>query len=88
MLQPVGLVGLTGLAAQVPLARDLLAGLGIEFEVLRRAEYKTALESLTASQLSGPNREQLDALLDSAERPAGRRHRAGPTLTAGAGASA
>ena len=28
-LQPVGLVGLTGLAAQVPLARDLLASLGI-----------------------------------------------------------
>ena len=28
-LQPVGLVGLTGLVAQVPLARDLLASLGI-----------------------------------------------------------
>ena len=32
-LQPVGLVGLTGLAVQVPLARDLLASLGIGFEV-------------------------------------------------------
>lgn len=65
VLQPVGLVGLTGLVAQVPLARQLLAGLGVEFQVSRRAEYKTALESLTADELSGPNREQLEALLDT-----------------------
>ena len=64
-LQRVGLVGLTGLGAQVPLARELLASLGIDFEVLRRAEYKTALESLTDSQITGPNREQLEALLDT-----------------------
>jgi protease-4 len=65
VLQPVGLVGLTGLSVQVPLARDLLASLGVRFELSRRAEYKTALESLTESELSGPNREQLDALLDT-----------------------
>ena len=64
-LQAVGLVGLTGLAAQVPLARDLLTSLGIDFEVFRRAEFKTAMESLTDSQLTAPNREQLDALLDT-----------------------
>lgn len=63
-LQPGGLVGLTGIAVQVPLARDLLASLGIRMEVLRRAEYKSAFESLTDSQLSGHNREQLEALLD------------------------
>jgi protease-4 len=63
-LQPGSLVGLTGIAIQVPLARDLLASLGIRMEVLRRAEYKSALESLTDSQLSGHNREQLEALLD------------------------
>jgi protease-4 len=56
-------VGLTGLLAQVPLARDLLARLGVSFEVVRRAEYKTALESLTESELSAPNREMLEALL-------------------------
>lgn len=64
-LQPVGLVGLTGLLAQVPLARELLARLGVSFEVVRRAEYKTALESLTESELSAPNREMLEALLDT-----------------------
>jgi protease-4 len=67
-LQPAGLVGLTGLAAQVPLARELLAGLGVELEVSRRAEYKSALESLTADELSAPNREQLEALLDTLTR--------------------
>ena len=64
-LQQIGLVGLTGIAAQVPFARDLLASLGVRFEVLRRAEYKSALDSLTDSQLSAPNREQLEALLDT-----------------------
>ncbi len=64
-LQPVGLVGLTGLAVQVPLARDLLASLGIGFEVFRRAEFKTAMETLTDSQLPAPSREQLEALLDT-----------------------
>lgn len=65
VLQPVGLVGLTGLMAQVPFARELLASVGVELEVSRRAEYKTALESLTADELSAPNREQLSALLDT-----------------------
>jgi protease-4 len=63
-LQPVGLVGLTGLMAEVPLARELLASLGVELEVARRAEYKTALESFTENQLSPPNREALNAVLD------------------------
>jgi protease-4 len=63
-LQPVGLVGLTGLKAELPLARDLLSSLGIELEVVRRAEYKTALESFTESELTAPNREMLDAMLD------------------------
>ena len=52
----------------MPLARELLASLGIRMEVLRRAEYKSAFESLTDSELSGPNREQLDALLDTLNR--------------------
>lgn len=64
-LQPVGFVGLTGLMAEVPLAQELLARLGIELEVARRAEYKTALDSLTERELPPANREMLNALLDS-----------------------
>ena len=81
-MQRIGLVGLTGLGAQVPLARDFLASLGIDFEVLRRAEYKTALETVTDSQLTGPNREQLEVAPGHAERPVRRRHRRGPQAAA------
>ncbi|MEK0081869.1 signal peptide peptidase SppA [Benzoatithermus flavus] len=67
-LQPVGLVGLTGLMAEVPLARELLASLGVELEVVKREEYKTALESFTRSELSPANREMLEGLLDGLQR--------------------
>jgi protease-4 len=66
-LQPVGLVGLTGLRAELPLARDLLSSLGVQLEVVRRAEYKTALESFTESEITTPNREMLEAMLDVLE---------------------
>jgi protease-4 len=66
-LQPVGLVGLTGLRAELPLARDLLSSLGVQLEVVRRAEYKTALESFTESEITAPNREMLEAMLDVLE---------------------
>lgn len=64
-LQPVGLVGLTGLAVEVPHLRNLLAQLGIRLEVSRRAEYKTVLESFTEAELTPANREMLEALLDT-----------------------
>jgi protease-4 len=67
-LQPVGLVGLTGLMAEVPLAQGLLANLGIELEVAKREEYKTALESFTQSELTPANREMLNGLLDDLGR--------------------
>ena len=63
-LQPVGLVGLTGLAAQVPYVKDLLDRLGVQMEVAKRKEFKSAFESLTDSRMSAANREQLGALLD------------------------
>lgn len=62
-LQPVGLLGLTGLMVEVPHVRTLLESLGVAFEVARRAEYKTALETFTERELSPANREMLEALL-------------------------
>ena len=77
-LQAVGLVGLTGLAAQVPLARDLLASLGIDFEVFRRAEYKTAMETLTDSAADGAEPRAARCPAGHAERPVRRRDRRRP----------
>ena len=63
-LQPVGLVGLTGLAAQVPHVKGLLDRLGVEMEVAKRKEFKSAFDPLTGTGMSAPDREQVGALLD------------------------
>lgn len=63
-LQPGGLVGLAGLAVEIPFIRPLLDRLGIEPEVIRRSEYKTALDSATESGLTPANAEMMNDLLD------------------------
>ncbi|MEI8394610.1 MAG: signal peptide peptidase SppA [Rhodospirillaceae bacterium] len=63
-LQPLGMVGLTGLAAEMPFARKLLDQLHLVPEVGHREEYKSAMESLTERTISGPHREMLESLLD------------------------
>ena len=66
-LQPLGDVGLSGLSAEVPFLRGTLDRLGIEARFDHRSEYKTAMNTLTDTQMSGPQREETEALLDSAE---------------------
>lgn len=63
-LQPVGMLGLTGLAAEVPFIRPLLDRLGIEPAIVRRAEYKTALDSAVETGLTPAHREMLNDMLD------------------------
>lgn len=64
-LQPVGLVGLTGLMAELPFAGALLDRLGVELSVSQREQYKTAMDSFTRTGLTPANREMLESLLDS-----------------------
>ncbi|HEX2529122.1 MAG TPA: S49 family peptidase [Geminicoccus sp.] len=64
-IQPMGSVGLTGLALEEPFAEGLLAKLGIELEVTRRSEYKTALDFVAASEPSPAHREMSEALIGS-----------------------
>ncbi len=63
-LQPGGIVGLTGLIAEIPFVRPLLDRLGIEAQLTRRTEYKTALDSLIEDGFTEANREMLNDLLD------------------------
>ncbi len=63
-LQPVGMLGLTGLAAEMPFARKVLDQYHILPEVEHREEYKSAMETLTEPGMSGPHREMLESLLD------------------------
>jgi len=63
-LQPVGMVGLTGLSSEMPFARKVLDQLHIVPEVGHREEYKSALETLTERTISAPHKEMLESLLD------------------------
>lgn len=63
-LQPGGMLGLTGLIAEVPFIVPLLDRLGIEAELTRRSAYKTAFDSVIEPGLTDANREMLNDLLD------------------------
>ena len=63
-LQPGGMLGLTGLMAELPFVRPLLDRLGIEPQLTRRSAYKTALDSVIEPGFTEANREMLNDLLD------------------------
>lgn len=65
VLQPVGSLGLTGLTMEEPFARGLLEKLGVEMEVIRRSEYKTAFDVVTQRTPSEAHQEMSQSLLDS-----------------------
>lgn len=66
-MQPTGMVGLTGVAAQVPFARDTLNAIGVDPEISARKAYKTAPQSLTDSAMSDAHRQMLTALTGDLE---------------------
>lgn len=64
-LQPLGMVGLVGLRVEMPYFRGTLDMLGITPDFAHREEYKDAANMLTEKSMTGPEREELQALLDS-----------------------
>jgi protease-4 len=64
-LQPSGDVGLTGLSLEQWFLRGALDKLGLEYEVSKRHEYKTAADRLTEQGFTGPAREALQQLASS-----------------------
>jgi protease IV len=76
-LQPSGDLGLTGISVQNWFYRDALDKLGVQFQVGKREEYKSAAERFTEREFSGPAREALQRMAASfveqiAEAVAGR----------------
>src|SRR5690606_18526490 len=63
-MQPVGMVSMTGLALEMPFARDVLDKVGVNPQFLHREEYKSAMESFTNDRMSAPNRESMQSILD------------------------
>jgi protease-4 len=66
-LQPLGEVGITGLRAETPFLKGLFDKLGIATDFEHREEYKTAMNSLSETQMTAPQREEVEALLNSME---------------------
>ena len=64
-LQPSGDLGLTGIAVERRFFRDAMDRLGVEFQVARRHEYKSAAEQLTETGFSGPAREATERMTES-----------------------
>ena len=64
-LQPSGDLGLTGIAVERRFFRDAMDRLGVEFQVARRHEYKSAAEQLTETGFTGPAREATERMTES-----------------------
>lgn len=65
VLAPTGMVGLTGLQWQQLFLKGATDKLDVEFEVGRRHEYKSAMDTYTETGFTDAHREAVDALLDS-----------------------
>jgi protease IV len=63
-VQPTGLVGLMGVAMELPFARQLLDKIGIKPEVNQREAYKTVFESFTNAGASAATQSMTQRLLD------------------------
>jgi protease-4 len=64
MVNPAGLMEVSGLAAQPMFFGDALQKYGVQVEVTRVGKYKSAVEPFLLNRMSEPNREQLQKMLD------------------------
>lgn len=62
-MQPLGIVMIAGMNAEVPYFRETLDKIGVQPEFFQRKEYKTAYESMTNTTMSAENREMLNTLV-------------------------
>ncbi len=62
-VQPTGNVGVAGIGTEQPFVRKALERLGVKANVIKRKEYKSAMETFTEDHISPANKEELTALL-------------------------
>ncbi|MCB1532615.1 MAG: signal peptide peptidase SppA [Alphaproteobacteria bacterium] len=63
-MQPMGVVSIPGINAEVPFARGLLDEIGVEPQFFQRKEYKSAYESFTNTEMSQASEEATKALIE------------------------
>lgn len=64
-VQPGGVVGLTGIAIDMPFLRGLLDNYGVKPEVMTRKAFKTAMANATDKGFTGPHLQMMNQLLDA-----------------------
>lgn len=62
-MQPLGLLGFTGLSAQIPFARAALDQLGVQPQLMQREEYKSFADTFTKSDFTPAHRDMMEWLL-------------------------
>lgn len=62
-MQPMGIVTITGVSAEMPFLRKVLDKIGVEPNFYKRKDYKTAYENLTNSSISPENKEMIKRLI-------------------------
>lgn len=67
-LQPVGVVGITGLSLEVPFVKGLFDKIGVTPQFAHKGVYKSAPETFTDTDMSAPNREAAAALVSDLTR--------------------
>jgi protease IV len=65
VLQPSGDVGLTGIAVEQMFLRSTMEKLGVDYEVGKRREYKSAADMFTERGFTGPAREATERMAGS-----------------------
>lgn len=62
-IQPMGIVVISGINAELPFFRSILDKLGVEPQFFQRKEYKSAYESLMHSDITDPNKRMMEYLI-------------------------
>ena len=64
-LQPIGILNIPGINAEMPYARNLLDNIGIEPQIFARKEYKNLFENVTEDHMSEASREAMSSLINT-----------------------
>ena len=62
-MQPLGVVSINGLSAELPYFRETLDKIGVQPQFFKRQDYKTAFESVTDKEISAENKETMQRLV-------------------------
>lgn len=63
-MQPLGIVSIPGMSAEMPFLRGVLDKAGVQPQFFKRKDYKTAYENITDAKMSPQNREMVTQMIN------------------------